>query len=218
MNRFIKKILIPICILIPTICFAASFDCTKAKSPVEKVICTDTELSKLDEDLSKVYKDALKEHPVENYVKTRQRAWIKTNSYCDKSKLANCLKENYKGRIKQLNEINKIQVYSNSNKFSYENGDAVAEIRQDGTNYLISLWGGARLHSQASKDNGKDTYTECEFEGTFTSPKGGKAIDKTGESFVFALTEKNLTYEDNRQNCPGFAGLPDVLNLIQKNK
>lgn len=69
MDRFIKKILIPICILIPTICFAASFDCTKAKSPVEKAICSDAELGKLDEDLSKVYKDALKEHPVENYVK-----------------------------------------------------------------------------------------------------------------------------------------------------
>ena len=78
-------------ILTVTTAYSASFDCTKAKSPVEKAICTDTELSKLDEDLSKVYKDALKEHPVENYVKTRQRAWIKTNSYCDKSKLANCL-------------------------------------------------------------------------------------------------------------------------------
>jgi len=196
--------------------YSASFDCTKAKSPVEKAICSDTELGKLDEDLSKVYKDALKEHPVENYVKTRQRAWLKTNSYCDKSKLVNCLKENYKERIKQLSGISKIKVYSNSNKFSYEDGDAVAEIRLDGSKYLISLWGGARIHIHASIDNGKDTYTECEFEGTFTSPKGGKAIDKDGESFVFALTEKNLTYEDNRQNCPGFAGLPDVLNLIQK--
>ncbi len=212
------KLAITLLILTVTTAYSASFDCTKAKSTVEKAICTDTELSKLDEDLSKVYKDALKEHPVENYVKTRQRAWIKTNSYCDKSKLVNCLKENYKGRIKQLNEINKIQVYSNSNKFSYEDGDAVAEISQDGSKYLISLWGGARIHSQASKDNGKDTYTECEFEGSFTSPKGGKAIDKTGGSFVFALTEKNLTYDDNRQNCPGFAGLPDVLNLIRKNK
>ena len=198
--------------------YSASFDCTKAKSPVEKAICSDTELGKLDEDLSKVYKDALKEHPVENYVKTRQRAWLKTNSNCDKSKLATCLKENYKERIKQLSGISKIKVYSNSNKFFYEDGDAVAEIRLDGSKYLISLWGGARIHRQASKDNGKDTYTECEFEGTFTSPKGVKAIDKDGESFVFALTEKNLTYEDNRQNCPGFAGLPEVLNLIQKNK
>ena len=202
----------------PTISFAASFDCKKAKSAVEKAICADEELGKLDVDLSKVYKDALKEYPVENYVKTRQREWIKYNSYCGKSNFIICLQNNYKERIGQLSNINKVKVYSNSNKFSYEDGDAVAEIRLDGSKYLISLWGGARIHRQASKDNGKDTYTECEFEGTFTSPKGGKAINKDGESFVFALTENNLTYEDNRQNCPGFAGLPDVLNLIQKNK
>ena len=34
---------------------AASFDCGKATSEVEKIICSDDELSRLDESLSKVY-------------------------------------------------------------------------------------------------------------------------------------------------------------------
>lgn len=204
-------------LLVSNFTYSASFDCAKAKSSVEKAICSDTELGKLDEDLSKVYKDALKEHPVENYVKTRQRAWLKTNSYCDKSKLVNCLKENYKKRINQLSGISKIKVYSNSNKFSYEDGDAVAEIRLDGSKYLISLWGGARIHNNASKEQGKAVYNECEFEGTFTSPKGGKAISNLVEDLVFDLTEKNLKINDIGVGiCEGFAGLPDVLNLIQK--
>lgn len=39
--------------------FGASFDCTQAKSDVEKTICQDDELSKLDNDLNKIYKEAL---------------------------------------------------------------------------------------------------------------------------------------------------------------
>ncbi len=38
---------------------AASFDCGKAKTRVEKLICANAELSKLDEQLSREYKAAL---------------------------------------------------------------------------------------------------------------------------------------------------------------
>jgi uncharacterized protein len=190
--------------------YAASFDCNKAKSPVEKSICADSELSKLDEELSQIYKVAVIKYPVANYLKIRQREWIKGNSYCDINKFTSCLKEKYIERIKKLSDIDKIQVYSNTNMFSYEKGDAVAEIRREGNKYLISLWGGARIHRQAQ------SYTECEFEGIFSTADGGKATDKSGETFTFKIFGNKITYEDDRQNCPGFASLPKFLTLIQK--
>ena len=52
MKRFIQKIPISIFIFLPTISFAASFDCKKAKSAVEQAICADAELGKLDVELS----------------------------------------------------------------------------------------------------------------------------------------------------------------------
>ena len=39
---------------------AASFDCKKARTSVEKHICSDANLSVLDEELAKVYKKVLK--------------------------------------------------------------------------------------------------------------------------------------------------------------
>ncbi len=189
---------------------AASFDCNKAKSPVEKAICTDSELSKLDEDLSQTYKAALIEYPVANYLRIRQREWIKTNSFCDKNKFIPCLKEKYKERIKKLSDVSKIQVYSNTNKFSYEDGDAVAEIRREGNKFSISLWGGARIHRQAQ------VYMECEFDGVFSAADGGKATDNSGGTFIFKIIGNKITYEDDRQNCPGFSSLPEFLTLIQK--
>ena len=189
---------------------AASFDCNKAKSPVEKAICADSELSKLDEDLSQTYKLAVIEYPVANYLRIRQREWIKANSFCDKNKMVSCLKDRYKERIKKLSDVNKSQVYSNTNKFSYENGDAVAEIRREGNKFSISLWGGARIHRQAQ------VYLECEFEGVFSAADGGKATDNSGGTFIFKITGNKMTYEDDRQNCPGFSSLPEFLTLIQK--
>lgn len=50
---------------------AASFDCSKASSKVEKLICSDSLVSELDSSLNKVY-SAIEEKPVED-----QRAWIK---------------------------------------------------------------------------------------------------------------------------------------------
>lgn len=195
---------------------AASFDCAKAKTPVEKTICGNIELSNLDEELAGKYKVAIQEHPLPNYIRSRQREWLKNNAYCDKSKILVCLIDSYKQRIKQLTDVNQIKVYSSSNKFSFEAGDAVAEVRPEGIYYSIDLWGGAREHREASRQNGKTTYTICEFKGSFSSPNGGKAVDKTGETFSFNIVGKRLTYEENGgASCPGFASLPDHMNLIE---
>ena len=42
---------------------AASFDCAKASSPTEKMICQNPNISKLDDRLSAAYKEAKKTNP-----------------------------------------------------------------------------------------------------------------------------------------------------------
>lgn len=82
---------------------AASFDCAKAASKIEKLICSDDELSKLDETLSKTYQQALArsgdDKPQEI---AEQRSWLKiTHMSC---KDAACLKDHYSERIHYLTE------------------------------------------------------------------------------------------------------------------
>jgi len=57
---------------------AASFDCAKARSKVEKLICKDPQLSRQDEDLAKAYGEALKlwDGQIAAYVKLTQRGWV----------------------------------------------------------------------------------------------------------------------------------------------
>ena len=55
--KFISFVLI-LCtqlLLMPSLLLSASFDCSKAQTTTEKVICSDRELSLLDEELSRIY-------------------------------------------------------------------------------------------------------------------------------------------------------------------
>ncbi|MDR2635286.1 MAG: lysozyme inhibitor LprI family protein [Campylobacteraceae bacterium] len=62
-----------------TFLFPASFDCNKAKTDVEKLICSNEELSKLDEELNKAYKEllAIVNNDDKRMIIQEQREWIK---------------------------------------------------------------------------------------------------------------------------------------------
>lgn len=79
---------------------AASFDCKKAASEVEKLICENPELSKLDDDLAQAYKNALISAADKEALKKNQVWWLKfTRNICQ---AATCLDEAYKARIIEL--------------------------------------------------------------------------------------------------------------------
>ncbi len=78
---------------------AASFDCAKASTTVEKAICSNAELSALDDRLSAAYKAALTDTLDPASVKTSQREWVKARNAC---KTVSCLQEAYRGRIAAL--------------------------------------------------------------------------------------------------------------------
>ena len=88
---------------IPSVIFAASFDCSKASTKTEKAICDDPILSKLDEDMAVAYSKALKTSDPD-VLKKEQRKWLKeTLAPCLDDK--DCIKNAYESRISQLYAI-----------------------------------------------------------------------------------------------------------------
>ncbi len=86
--------------VIPSVIFAASFDCSKATTKTEKVICGDPTLSKLDEDMAVAYSKALKTSDPD-VVKKGQRKWLKeVLAPCIEDKV--CIKKAYENRLRQL--------------------------------------------------------------------------------------------------------------------
>jgi uncharacterized protein len=88
-------------LLVPCAAGAASFDCAKASTRIEKAICADAELSTLDEHLGRFYFGA-RERLAENgsCVVADQREWIRRrrNACADGA----CLKKSYLERLAEL--------------------------------------------------------------------------------------------------------------------
>lgn len=80
----------------------ASFDFSKAKSDVEKAICQDDELSKLDEKLSLIFKEALQSTENKEQLKKEQLAWMKERNTC---KDTVCIQTHYTRQIQTLSKI-----------------------------------------------------------------------------------------------------------------
>lgn len=81
---------------------AASFDCKAARSPMEMAICSDDELSALDEQMSQAYR-ALLASPdgSASEIKHSQRTWLKeSRRECEaREDIAQCLKSAYRDRL-----------------------------------------------------------------------------------------------------------------------
>jgi uncharacterized protein len=81
---------------------SASVDCAKAKTKIDKLICSDAKLSEADEKLTALYKEVLGKSPVPEDTKQRQLEWIKGSRNTCKN--AQCLEQAYTSRISDLRE------------------------------------------------------------------------------------------------------------------
>lgn len=82
-------------LLMPVLAHTASFDCKKASTSIERMICANPQLSNLDSQLSVVYEF---ESSIES-VRTGQRAWLVHRNHCQDEA---CLTQQYQQRILKL--------------------------------------------------------------------------------------------------------------------
>ncbi len=100
MPQFIFLFLV---VLFPSLSLAASFDCTRAATKMEKLICSDAQLSKSDEDLAATYSKVLIEAADPAAIKKQQREWLAdVRKRCDE---VVCIRNAYTLRITQLASI-----------------------------------------------------------------------------------------------------------------
>lgn len=88
---------------------AASFDCAKAASKVERQICDTPALSRLDDELAEIYGRALKLADDKDELMREQRRWLQArNRKCESTSgpnmllEKNCLVRSYQNRIERL--------------------------------------------------------------------------------------------------------------------
>jgi uncharacterized protein len=185
--------------------WAASFDCAKARTKIEKAICSDPHLSKLDEDLSTPFKAALGAHPLPSYVRVRQRDWLTTLPDGNSQRL----KDEFRSRIAHLKDASRVMVYSDASQtFSHDGGDTAAELWNADGKWHLSVWGGGRID--------ETHYFTCEFEGSITEPfkiSGNNLAVTSDGKLSFALTEATFRFVGAPDICIGLGSIPADLEL-----
>lgn len=78
---------------------AASFDCGKSTTPVERIICATPDISEMDATLQEVYEPTVAREDANGSLKASQRAWLAQRNKCAD---AACLRQLYDKRITEL--------------------------------------------------------------------------------------------------------------------
>lgn len=114
MSRSLHILLLLLTVTLPNTSCAASFDCTKAATEQEKMICSDSTLSSLDDKLANTYKSALQEttNTKAAEIQASQKEWLRNvrNNCTSKP----CLVQAYEKRILQLTSPKTQTLGSNS--------------------------------------------------------------------------------------------------------
>jgi uncharacterized protein len=97
LHRSALLLLTTLCV--PIMGHAASFDCAKTISFVEKTVCSDAQLSKLDDALGAAFRAASANADVGTQLTRDQRRWLGIRNACrDRT----CIKSAYEARIVEL--------------------------------------------------------------------------------------------------------------------
>jgi len=224
----IKSYILFFLLLVSPSLLAASFDCAKADLTVEKLICKDETLSRLDEQLAVLYKQALLDTSDKDAFKHKQIDWIKRRNVCNDTA---CLLQNYKNRLSGLNNekgfsdfcyvsTQKLKDFSSADEKFYEVTDFLKitekdekflsfELRVNGGNFHVcSVFGFAY---QTKSDIATYTFRDEEkyWNGTFEPYGLSKGADTCEINFFIHEEEVRIS---SIGNCRAFCGARAAIN------
>jgi uncharacterized protein len=196
-----------------------SFNCAKATTEYEKVVCKTPELAAADRALAAAYRAAVASHPLPTYVRERQRVWLQYRSLCLSSSntVRACLDEMNQRVAELKRQPTAVYTDAEGGAFSYKSGDVVFELFQptaDGE-IPINVWGGARILRSAS------AYTDCDGRGVFNPSSGRVTFDSTSsmdEQMMATMDPSGrILIVAQDVSCSGFAGfLAKAYPIVQR--
>lgn len=110
------------CLMLASPAQAASFDCAKAQTKVEHLICDNPEISTLDDEMAASYKAALQNQAQAEVTKQTQKMWMKERNGCAEE---NCVKRVYEERLSSLRSVVSLPVTSSAEA---NHGDYVRDL------------------------------------------------------------------------------------------
>jgi hypothetical protein len=150
-------------------------NCSKARTPYEKLVCATPDLSAADRAMAAAYGVALKTHPFPGSVRAMQVRW---NASCPVGQSVPFYLKRLQDRTRQLTRM-PVAVFteaSNSALFAYHEGAPVFEMYEDTVNGRKQVTMLAFMSDTQPVANPEDDYHgSCSFTGSL-DPKTGKIV------------------------------------------
>lgn len=121
-----------------------SFDCTKASSRFERLVCSDSALAALDRQLSDTYGRALARSPHADELRAEQRGWIRGRDDCWRADDAQaCVREPYIVRIVELRIQNGLVIVPRAVEYQCDDNSKpfTATFYNDEPRAAVITWG-----------------------------------------------------------------------------
>src|SRR5450830_26920 len=172
---------------------AASFVCTSASSRIEKIICTDDGLSKLDDETSSAYLAALVKSKNKISTRDEQRAWLRESDNCRNMA---CLRKSYLRRIVDLKSAPLTAFdYYQKESLPEQSGKAICKdfkyyINHPRSNFVFRRDGSLIRESHLIKSVSWENLNKDEYRASILARL--KAYYKNS---VFIINEVSLTIE-----------------------
>lgn len=194
---------------------AASFDCKKAKTKLEKLICETPELSRADDELGALFKQALKAVGKSSARGLREAQSLWLSRYRNDCADAACVLAAYQKRILEL----RATVKPSGRSGSYERGDDsldVLEVAPGKLRFELMLTfepgnpdsPNGQLCGEVALDKaGRGTFAEEDCELSFSFPAKGPAVlaQKGDCSFGAGVIADGKYARSGGATAPGFS-------------
>ena len=183
--------------------YAASFDCNKARTRVEKAICSNQQLSDLDELLALSYKKALANTRNKRSLRRAQRSWVKRKR--NRCRSNRCIKKAYRSRISKLKKS--VAKYSKYNSISgkYKRN----EKRRSNTSADLTILklknGRVRVTGDAVWEGNVATglVSLGDLDGSFPLKRNKLYYNKDGCRLTIAFLKNALIISNDNSACGG---------------
>jgi uncharacterized protein YecT (DUF1311 family) len=151
LSYFTRQLLISIILMAPIgLAMSASFDCKRARAPLEKLICSDPKLDAADAEMGAVYRRVRASFPLRNFITLTQQAFVQNYPFClrktgdissnsNASAVRRCL-DLVEQRTQELREFATADVFSRvKGEFTHDNL-IILKFLRDGRP-MVRMWG-----------------------------------------------------------------------------
>lgn len=180
---------------------AASFDCGKARRPLEKLICSSPELDAADTRMGEVFKQVNAGFPLKGFLLATQRVFLSGYPYCMTADNGKALSGTeaarrcavvVRARTSEIEAQALAKIYSNAgDKFTHDSL-AILVYSADGRK-RIRLWGNWMPDAYDPKPFPDGSF--CDFDEELKSAKGGYMITMSDEA-VFSISDTSVNISE----------------------